>query len=159
MLVEDAVCVRPRGPDNGRNGTMEGRIAGVPLVVTNKARALEFYTEKVGFEKKTDVTGPGGYRYVTVGPKGQDLELVLYEVGSAVDPSQKEVSKNWSPARAPPLMLTVADCRKVHQEVSSRGVRFLGEPQENPWSTVATFQDPDGNLFTLTQFSQTTPKK
>ena len=53
---------------------MDGRFNVVTLVVTNQARSLEFFTEKVGFEKKTDVSNPGGSRWVTVGLHGQELE-------------------------------------------------------------------------------------
>ena len=130
---------------------MEGRIAQMTLVVTNQARALAFFTEKVGFEKKTDFNPPGGYRWVTVGPKGQNLELALWEVGSATDPTQKEWSKNWAPGKAPPLVLHVADCQKTYRELSSRGVEFPQTPKDYPWGTAATFTDLDGNLFSISQ--------
>lgn len=130
---------------------MEGRITQVTLVVTNQAKALGFYTEKIGFEKKTDFAPPGGYRWVTVGPQGGDLELALWELGSHVDPAQKEWSKQWAPAKAPPIVLRVADCRRVHQELSSRGVEFPQPPKEYPWGIAATFQDPDGNLFSISE--------
>lgn len=130
---------------------MEGRISQVTLVVMNQAKSLEFFTEKVGFETKTDVPLPGGRRWVSVGPKGQDLELALWEVGSAVDPAQKIWSQQWAPAKAPPIVLWVADCRQIYQELSSRGVEFPQPPKEYPWGTAATFRDPDGNLFTISQ--------
>lgn len=138
---------------------MEGKITQITLVVTNQTRSLEFFTEGVGFEKKTDVTPPGGTRWVTVGPAGQDLEIALYEIGSAVDPAQKEWSKNWTPARAPPIVLRVADCRKTHQELRSRGVEFPQAPVEYPWGIAATFKDPDGNLFSINQPPGAWPKK
>jgi len=137
---------------------MDGKITHIALVVTNQARSLEFFTEKVGFEKKTDFTAPGGYRYVTVGPKGQDLEMALFEPGSAADPSQKEWSKNWSPARAPPILLRVTDCRVIHRELKERGVEFTQAPVEHPWGTAATFRDPDGNLFSMNQPPGAGPK-
>lgn len=130
---------------------MDGKITQITLVVANQAHSLEFFTQKVGFEKKTDVTPPGGSRWVTVGPKGQDLELALFELGSAVDPSQKEWSKNWSPGRAPPIVLRVSDVRKTHKELSARGVEFIQAPVERPWGTAATFKDSDGNLFSISQ--------
>jgi predicted enzyme related to lactoylglutathione lyase len=138
---------------------MDGKIAQITLVVTNQSRSLEFFTEKVGFEKKTDITPPGGYRWVTVGPKGQDLEIALFEVGSAVDPSQTEWSKNWTPARAPPIVLRVPDCRQTHKELSGRGVEFVQPPVDLPWGTAATFKDPDGNLFSMNQPPGARPTK
>ena len=138
---------------------MEGRVSQVTLVVTDQARSLQFYTEKVGFEKKADVALPGGHRWVSVGPAGQDLELALWEVGSIVDPAQKEWSKHWSPAKAPPIVIRVADCQRVYSELSSRGVEFPQTPKEYPWGTAATFRDPDGNLFSISQPPSGRPRK
>ena len=84
--------------------------------------------------------------------------MALFEVGSAVDPMQKEWSKNWAPARSPPLILFVPDCRKAHQELSGRGVEFVAPPFDHPWGTSATFKDPDGNLFSMNQLPTAWPK-
>jgi len=130
---------------------MEAKVTQVTLVVTNQAKALSFYTEKVGFEKKTDFAPPGGYRWVTVGPVGQELEIALWEVGSAVDPVQREWSKQWAPGKAPPIVLRVNDCRKTYEELRARGVDFPQPPKDYPWGTAATFRDPDGNLFSMSQ--------
>jgi hypothetical protein len=54
-------------------------VSQITLVVKDQTAALEFYTKKVGFEKKTDYAPRGGYRWVTVGPKGQDMELALFQ--------------------------------------------------------------------------------
>lgn len=112
--------------------------------------ALEFYTKKVGLEKKTDYTAPGGYRYVTVGPRGQDLELALGQVGS---PDPNGWSKKWKPGSGLPIVMRVDDCRKVFAEMKARGVEFKqAQPDENPWGISAAFADPDGNLFSINQF-------
>jgi predicted enzyme related to lactoylglutathione lyase len=138
---------------------MDGKITVITLVVTDQARSLEFFTEKVGFDKKTDVNPPGGTRWVTVGLKGQELEIMLWQVGSGADPSQAEVSKTWAPARSPPIVIVVPDCRKVHQEMSARGVEFVMAPFDHPWGTSATFKDPDGNLFSMNQPPSSWPRK
>jgi len=130
---------------------MDGKIVVISLVVTDQARSLEFFTEKVGFEKKTDIRSPGGDRWVTVAPKGESLELALWPVGGGVDPSQKEAARNWAPARAPPIVLAVSDCKKAYADLKGRGVEFVLEPLEQPWGTTATFRDPDGNLFSMNQ--------
>jgi predicted enzyme related to lactoylglutathione lyase len=138
---------------------MDGKITHVSIVVSNQKNALEFYTEKVGFVKKTDVTGPGGYRWVTVGPKDQDIELTLFEVGANVSPEQKEVAKGWAPAKSPPMNLRVADCRATHEALAARGVPFLQPPTAHPWGVVATFTDPDGNLYAINQLARWDAKK
>jgi catechol 2,3-dioxygenase-like lactoylglutathione lyase family enzyme len=129
---------------------MDARITSVALVVKNKAEALEFYTERVGFEKKTDYTN-GGYRYVTVGPKGQDLELALWQEGS---PDPTGSSSQLKPGIYPPIVMRVDDVRKVSAELKARGVQFKQEPQQYAWGVSATFADPDGNRFSINQLSQ-----
>ncbi len=128
---------------------MKTKITQFTLVVKNQQAALDFYTKKVGFEKKTDVTPPGSYRWVTVGPQGQDLELALFEAGT-IDPNGW--SANWRPGNNPPIVMWVDDCRSTFDELKSRGVSFKQDkPDELAWGISATFSDPDGNLFSINQ--------
>jgi predicted enzyme related to lactoylglutathione lyase len=127
---------------------MNATIAQFTLVVKDQAAALQFYTEKVGFEKKTDFSPPGGYRWVTVGPKGQDLELALFQLGR---PDNNGWSKDWHPGGNPPIVMRVDDCRKAYTELTSKGVEFKEPPEEVAWGISATFSDPDGNLFSINQ--------
>ena len=129
---------------------MDARISSIALVVKNKEEALEFYTEKVGFEKKTDYTN-GGYRYVTVGPKGQDLELALWQEGS---PDQGGSSGQLKSGMYPPIVMMVDDVRKTAAELKASGVQFKAEPQEYPWGESATFTDPDGNRFSINRLAK-----
>jgi predicted enzyme related to lactoylglutathione lyase len=130
---------------------MEGKVINLTLVVKDQEKALEFYTTQAGFEKKTDLTGPNGYRWVTIGLKGQDLEFALFVPGSVVDPEAKERTKHLAPGNSPAITIQVADCRKAYEELSGKGVKFVDPPADHPWGTVALFSDPDGNLFSLSQ--------
>ena len=123
---------------------MDGKITHFAILVKNQADALEFYTKKVGFEKRADFTSPEGYRWVTVGPKGQELELVLTQAAPAG-------------AKAVSVTMQVDDCRKAYEELKASGVQFLQEPKENPWSVSAIFTDPNGNSFQINQFRQGKP--
>ena len=128
---------------------MEAKVAQITLVVKNQEAALEFYMKKVGFEKKTDYTPLGNYRWVTVGPKGQDVELALFQAGTK-DPNGW--SSKWQPGNAPPIVLRVDDCHRLFAEMKSRGVEFKqAQPEEYAWGISATFADPDGNLFSINQ--------
>jgi len=130
---------------------MNTKITHVALVVKNKDEAVEFYTKKVGFEKKSDYNPPAGDRWVTVGPKGQDLELTLWQAGSS-DPDG--LASNWRPGSIPPIVMTVDDCRKISADLKSRGMQFKREPEENPYAVSALFVDPDGNSFQINQYKQ-----
>jgi catechol 2,3-dioxygenase-like lactoylglutathione lyase family enzyme len=127
------------------------KITHVSIVVKNKNEAVEFYTKKVGFEKKADYNPPAGDRWVTVGPKGQDLELTLWQEGS---PDPDGMSNSWRPGSTPPIVMQVDDCMKISADLKSHGVQFKREPQENPYAVSAVFVDPDGNSFQINQYRQ-----
>ena len=118
-----------------------GKITHVALVVKNLDEAVEFYTKKLGFEKKADYNPPGGERWVTVGPKGQDLELNFLQAGN--------LGVNSSSAH---ITMTVDDCKKTSAELKTHGVQFKQEPLEHPYGISAIFVDPDGNSFQINQF-------
>ena len=126
------------------------RITQVSLIVERQSEALEFYTKKVGFEKKIDFPTPAGQRWIVVGPRGQEGGLALMEAGW---PDDGGLGVRWKAGGAPPIVIQVEDCRKTYQELKSRKVEFRrvwGEELKNvPYGTVAFFADPDGNLFEL----------
>lgn len=130
---------------------MDAKVQQVTIVVRDRAAAHEFYTQKVGFETKTDVELPGGNRWVSVGPRGQELELALFQLGSPVSPEQKRWADGWAPGKTPPIVLRVSDCKATYEELKARGVEFVQPPVEYPWGVSTTFADPDGNLFSVNQ--------
>jgi len=129
---------------------MIDRLANVVVVVKDQAKALDYYTRVLGLEKRTDVNPPGGTRWVTVAPKGQDIEISLFPAGSYPDPKGGKTS--LEPARGPAWTFRTTDCKKDFEELRSRGVKFNEQkPAEYPWGVQATFSDPDGNGFNLLQ--------
>ena len=124
------------------------KITHVPIVVSDQDRALKFYTEVVGLEKRADYGLPGKGRWLTVGVKGQDIELILFQGKYTVDP------------RAPPgadsggnhWVFLTNDCRKDFEVLASRGVKFKDSaPVESNYGITAYFTDPDGNHISLLQ--------
>jgi predicted enzyme related to lactoylglutathione lyase len=108
------------------------------LLVSDQDRALDFYTNVLGMEKRTENPTPDGPRFLTVGVEGDEFQLVLWPgtPGQAV------------PALgSPPPLVTIEtdDCRKSVEELKSRGAEFITDVLEFPWGYVAQFEDPDGN--------------
>src|SRR5271166_3080044 len=123
------------------------KLLNVVVVVKDQDKAVDFYSRALGLEKRTDFTPPGGSRWVTVAPKGQDIEIVLLQAGSGGDPANQ-----LQPGKSPQWAFRTTDCRKDFEEMKLRGVKFNEEqPAQYPWGILATFKDPDGNPFSLLQ--------
>jgi catechol 2,3-dioxygenase-like lactoylglutathione lyase family enzyme len=125
------------------------KLANVVIVVKDQAKALDFYTKVLGFEKRTDLSPPGSPRWVTVAPKGQDIEISLFQEGTPLpDPKAPQLKAGSNPQWA----LQTDDCRGDFKRLKAQGVKFeQDEPGEYPWGVLATFRDPDGNPFSLLQ--------
>jgi catechol 2,3-dioxygenase-like lactoylglutathione lyase family enzyme len=131
------------------------RMSHVTVYVLDQERAKTFYTEKLGFEIKADVT-MGTFRWLTVGPIGQaDLELVLMPVRTGAMLPEEASGKLRSLVEGGHIGVGVfetTDCRKTYEELKARGVVFKSEPAERPYGVVeASFTDDSGNWFSLTE--------
>jgi predicted enzyme related to lactoylglutathione lyase len=119
------------------------------VVVKDQDKALDFYTQTMGFEKKADYQQPGHPRYLTVSPKGQDLEIVLWPAGAEAERMPPSHQHAGSGTRT---VLQVEDCRKAFADLKKKGVHFKDpEPLEAGWGLAADLTDPDGNPFTIFQ--------
>ncbi len=132
------------------------RIHAAHVWVHDQDEALAFYTEKLGFEVKADSTLPeiGDFRWLTVGPPGQDVEIVLMAIpGSDVidDESAEQIRSLMSKGWIGGVFFTTDDVKGDFEELRSRGVEFSEEPEERPYGIDAGFRDPSGNAFRLTQ--------
>ena len=125
---------------------LEG-IAYATVFVSDQDRALDFYTDVLGFEKRFDNPDTGGPRFLTVGLDGQDFQLVLWP-GT---PGQAQPLESHTPGA---YTIDTGDCRKAYETLKSRGVKFDTEVLEYPWGHVAVFQDPDGNRLQLRDLRQ-----
>ena len=125
--------------------------------VHDQDEALAFYTEKLGWEVRADVTLPEipDFRWLTVGPPAQpDISIVLMEVpGPPVFDAEtrQKVLDVMAKGAAGGLFLTTDDCRAAYEELKGRGVEFSEEPSERPYGVDAGFHDPSGNAFRLVQ--------
>jgi predicted enzyme related to lactoylglutathione lyase len=128
------------------------------IYVTNQQEALEFYTDKLGFEVRTDAPMEGGFRWVTVAPKSQpDFEIALMEpkVGAMFDEeTAKQVRALVAKGALGAGVFNTSDCRATYEELKSRGVEFMGPPAERPYGIEALFKDNSGNWFSLTQHKE-----
>jgi lactoylglutathione lyase len=119
------------------------RLNIVSVVVTDQDRALDFYTNKLGFEKRGDRQFKDLPRFLTVAPKGQtEPEIVLVKKGASN--IQPPVGGHTG------FVFRTDDCRKDYATLKERGVQ-IGEPVELPFGLQALVTDPNGNLFFIVE--------
>jgi catechol 2,3-dioxygenase-like lactoylglutathione lyase family enzyme len=133
------------------------QVSYVNVWVHDQDEALAWYTEKLGFELREDVTLPelGGFRWLTVGPVGQpDFGLALMTVpGPPVFDSEtaEQVKGLMARGAAGGLFFATDDCRGDYEELKSRGVEFTEEPSDRPYGIDAGLRDPSGNNIRIVQ--------
>src|SRR2546423_11730901 len=133
------------------------RLANAQLWVHDQDEALTFYTGKLGWEVRADVTlaEMGNFRWLAVGPAGQpDVAIVLMAIpGPPVMDAETagQVRDLMAKGFAGTVFLTTDDCQASYEELKARGVEFSEEPEERPYGIDSGFRDPSGNSIRLTQ--------
>lgn len=119
------------------------------IFVEDQDRALQFYTEVLGFEKKHDIP-MGEFRWLTVtSPEGvSGVELVLEPMAF---PPARVYQKALYDAGIPATAFMSGDINAEFQRLKARGVQFRGEPTNMGPVTIVLFEDTCGNLINLVQ--------
>ncbi|MBB5912497.1 catechol 2,3-dioxygenase-like lactoylglutathione lyase family enzyme [Nocardia transvalensis] len=119
----------------------------VTVYVTDQDRALTFYTEGLGLEKRIDYPGLDG-RFLTVGVAGSPVEIILWRH----EPAAGQPIDSRPDATPGPLILESDDLRKDFDVFRRRGVEFTqAEPMDYPFGIRVEAVDPDGNRISLRQ--------
>ena len=119
-------------------------VAVVGVFVSDEDKALDFYVNKLGFEKRADEPMGDGLRWIEVAPPGAMTRIVLTR--GYGDWSQEKVGQFAG------IVFEPDDINATYQELSARGVEFTEPPTAQPWGGVqALFKDQDGNTFVLVQ--------
>ena len=129
------------------------RVSHMTLWVLDQDSAKHFYTEKLGFEVREDMT-MDGFRWLTVGPAGQpDLRILLAKPAPPMvdDESAKQLSALVARGALGAGVMETDDCQRMYELLKARGVTFLQGPAERPYGVEALFRDDSGNWFSLTQ--------
>lgn len=134
---------------------MLDRLSVATIWVTDQNEALRFYTEKLGFDIVADFSN-GGYRWLTVGLKGQpDLEFQLAAIEAGSLFTEDEAAQLSALVEAGKLGVgpwKTADCQACYEAFHGRGVEFLQPPTKRPYGIIeAVFKDNSGNVMVLAQ--------
>ena len=121
------------------NATAITHVNIITINVKDQDEALRFYTERLGFEKRTDAPMGEGMRWLTVAPAGSSTEFMLanrYGTGAPMGTNTG-------------VVLETDDIDAAYHELSGRGIHFTKEPSRESFGGWAELVDQDGNGFGL----------
>jgi catechol 2,3-dioxygenase-like lactoylglutathione lyase family enzyme len=126
-------------------------IAHIALVVRDYDEAIDFYVSRLGFELVEDTYQPEqDKRWVVVRPKGDGSTSLL--LARASTPHQETFIGNQAGGRVF-LFLQTDDFQRDYAAMLEKGIRFIREPKQATYGTVAVFEDLYGNRWDLVQFT------
>src|ERR1041384_1862860 len=122
------------------------------VYVDDQEKALRFYTEVLGFTKKTDFSN-GPYRWLTVGspeePEGTQLQLALNN-----NPAAKAYQQAMFQQNQPAVMFSTDDVQSDYERMKARDAEFTMPPTDVTASKIAMLNDTCGNLIQLTELKR-----
>jgi predicted enzyme related to lactoylglutathione lyase len=128
------------------------RIKWTRLYVRDQEPALQFYTDKLGFQKKTDFS-QGNYRWLTV-TSPEDPEGVELLLESTTNPAGKAYQEALRGQGQPAAQFLVNDVRAEHDRLAAKGVKFTQPVTSATGSIIAVLDDTCGNLIQLVQLAR-----
>ena len=115
------------------------QIKFVSIPVADQNRALDFYTDKLGFTIITDQPFDEKQRWIELRIPKAETRVVLF----TAEGDEKRIGSFMN------MSYTCDDIDKTYEELKKRGVEFEGPAQKQPWGTYAMFKDSEGNRFVL----------
>ena len=123
--------------------TRISQIGTVVVPVSDQDRAIDFYTEALGFEKRTDVPFGNGYRWVEVGPADAPTTIAIVPPPPGKPTGSVETG----------IALNTDDVDAVHADLKARGVDVDEEVSRmgDPVPPMFWFRDPEGNTLLVVE--------
>ncbi len=111
----------------------------ISIPVRDQNRALDFYTDKLGFTIITDQPFDGKQRWIELRIPKAETRVVLF----TPDGHEDRVGSFMN------MSFECDDIEQTYQELRARGVEFEGPPEKQPWGTYAKFKDSEDNVFVV----------
>jgi catechol 2,3-dioxygenase-like lactoylglutathione lyase family enzyme len=123
--------------------TAIAKIGVVCIPVSDQDRAIDFYVDKLGFEKRVDVPFGNGYRWVEVAPAGADTTIAIVPPPPGKPTGDVETG----------IALNTDDIDGVHADLKARGVDVDAEVSRmgDPVPPMFWLRDPDNNTLMIVE--------
>jgi len=122
-----------------RAGAMINQIKFVSIPVADQNRALDFYTDKLGFTIITDQPFDEKQRWIELRIPKAETRVVLF----TAEGEEKRIGTFMN------MSYACDDIVNTYETLKARGVEFEGAPEKQPWGTYAIFKDSEGNRFVI----------
>ncbi len=109
------------------------------IPVRDQDRALDFYTNKLGFSILTDQHFNEKQRWIELSIPGAQTGIVLF----TPDGHEDRIGSFTG------ISFLADDVQQTYNQLTAKGVEFVAPPKTEAWGTSAIFKDPDGNQFVL----------
>ncbi len=129
------------------------RVSRITRRVRDQQEALKFYTEKLSFEKRTDLPMGPTNRWMTVASKDDPgLELVL-QPSDWFEGKERQQHEDLI-GKDPTIVFQVDDCRATYEKLRSQGIEFSRPPTDQGYGIEADGRDLYGNTIVFMQFPE-----
>ena len=129
------------------------RIAFVSIPIGDYDKALDFYTNKLGFVKKHDIPLGEGARWLTVVSPDEPNGTELLLEPNAEYPAMKALKESLVSDGIPINAFEVKDIAAEYERLKALGVEFTMEPTNTGMTTMAILDDTNGNLLQIFQMN------
>jgi catechol 2,3-dioxygenase-like lactoylglutathione lyase family enzyme len=125
----------------------------ITVYVNDIDEAKAFYTDKLGFVLKDDITLSPEFRWCTVHQADHpELELALMVPGPPLDEeSADSIRRIIAKGTMHGFGIATDNCRKTFDELVAKGVEYLQEPSDRPYGVEAVLRDNSGNWLVLVE--------
>lgn len=128
------------------------KIKVTTIYVDDMDKALDFYTNVLGLQKKSDFSN-GGYRWLTV-LSPDDAGGTELQLAASNNPAGKAYQQALHQQGQPAVMFFTDDVKADVEKITSRGGTFTMPATEATGSTIAQLEDGVGNRIQLTQLAR-----
>ena len=123
-------------------------IGGVVIMVSDQARAVKFYAEKMGFDIRVNVPF-FGRKWIEVAPKDSESTLSIMEPNPQLMPPEELEVARKNIGRNTGVWFYTSDIQSTYEDLKSKGVDIT-KPEKQEWGGIMSLvKDLDGNIFTL----------
>ena len=127
------------------------RIGTTTVQVTDQDKALDYYTNKLGFKVRADMPMGPGQRWLEVAPPNAHTRILLYKAtpqapgAGSYDEAKAHIGKNTG------IVMETDDIVKTFADFKAKGVKIIDPPKKQPYGWWGTFADQDGNIYGVHQ--------